>query len=178
MPRNSLRLSRLIKGEKRVNPLYYVTFTTATLCASFILFRGFNTTDAVNTISLLSGFLVIFAGVYLLTLSHGDPNGHRLLDGVAEDGVPTDGIASLQTRLSMQTRRSMDVRRASSGSAGFGSRGDREGLIHSYDEEAGCNGGMALADLTEDSEEEGLRSHRSVNGRPISNGGISKNHDR
>src|SRR5271154_4464066 len=64
-----------------VNPLYYVTFTTATLCASFILFRGFNTSDAVNTLSLLSGFLVIFTGVYLLNLSRGDPNGHRLISG-------------------------------------------------------------------------------------------------
>ncbi|KAG9948457.1 DUF803-domain-containing protein, partial [Aureobasidium melanogenum] len=40
-----------------VNPLYYVTFTTCTLVASFILFQGFNTSDAVNTISLLCGFL-------------------------------------------------------------------------------------------------------------------------
>ncbi|KAL8693432.1 MAG: hypothetical protein Q9218_001742 [Villophora microphyllina] len=134
-----------------VNPLYYVTFTTATLCASFILFRGFNTTDAVNTLSLLSGFLVIFTGVYLLNLSRGDPNGNKLQSGKGEDGIPTDGITGLQTRASMQTRRSIDARRVSSGSAGFGSRGDREGLIHSYDEE---NGGFGLTDLTEDSEED------------------------
>lgn len=134
-----------------VNPLYYVTFTTATLCASFILFRGFNTADAVNTLSLLSGFLVIFAGVYLLNLSRGDPDGHRLLNGNIEDGVPTDGIASLQTRRSMQSRRSMEPHRLSNGSVGFGNRGDREGLIHSYDEE---NGGFGLTELTEDSEGE------------------------
>ena len=135
-----------------VNPLYYVTFTTATLCASFILFQGFNTADAVNTISLLCGFLVIFTGVYLLNLSRGDPDGHRLLNGKVEDGVPTDGIASLQTRRSMQARRSVDHRRRSSGSLVFGSSGDRQGLINSYDEE---NGGFGLSDLTEDSEGEG-----------------------
>lgn len=135
----------------RVNPLYYVTFTTATLCASFILFQGFNTADAVNTISLLCGFLVIFTGVYLLNLSRGDPSGHRLLNGNLEDGVPTDAIASLQTRLSMQARRSVDHRRMSSGSVGFGSRADRQGLIHSYDEE---NGGFGLDDLTEESDRE------------------------
>lgn len=52
-----------------VNPIYYVFFTTATIIASAILFQGFNTTDAVNTISLLMGFLVIFMGVYLLNIS-------------------------------------------------------------------------------------------------------------
>ncbi|KAI4199114.1 MAG: hypothetical protein LQ346_002633 [Caloplaca aetnensis] len=145
-----------------VNPLYYVTFTTATLCASFILFRGFNTTDAVNTISLLSGFLVIFTGVYLLNLSRDDPNGHKLLSGKIEDGIPTDGITGLQTRASMQTRRSVDARRVSGGSVGFGTRGDREGLIHSYDEE---NGGFGLTDLTEDSESERATPRPSVNGR-------------
>lgn len=167
-----------IDRHKRVNPLYYVTFTTATLCASFILFRGFNTTDAVNFISLLSGFLVIFSGVYLLTLSHGDPNGRRLLNGVSEDGIPTDGLAGLQTRRSMQTRRSIDVRRASSGSAGFGSRGDREGLIHSYDEENGGSIGVGLEDLTEDSEEDGHIPNGGVNGRPVGNDGNFKNKGR
>ncbi|KAI9721719.1 MAG: hypothetical protein M1812_002054 [Candelaria pacifica] len=137
-----------------VNPLYYVTFTTATLCASFILFRGFNTADTVNTISLLCGFLVIFAGVYLLNLSRGDPDGHKLLNGNIEDGVPTDGIAGIQTRRSMQHRRSMDssTHRLSNG------RGDREGLIHSYDEE---NGGFGLTDLTEDSDEEDTAKRKS-----------------
>lgn len=55
-----------------VNPLYYVTFTTATLCASFILFSGFNTTDTINTLSLICGFLITFTGVYLLNLSRTD----------------------------------------------------------------------------------------------------------
>lgn len=150
------------KAPYSVNPLYYVTFTTATLCASFILFRGFNTTDAVNTVSLLSGFLVIFTGVYLLNLSRGDPNGSKQLGGKGEDGIPTDGITGLQTRASMQTRRSMDARRTSSGSAGFGSRGDREGLIHSYDEE---NGGFGLTDLAEDSEEDDETRRPNGNGR-------------
>ncbi|KAI9748186.1 MAG: hypothetical protein M1815_003465 [Lichina confinis] len=142
-----------------VNPLYYVTFTTSTLVASFILFRGFNTTDAVNTISLLCGFLVIFTGVYLLNLSRGDPDGRRLLNGKDTSGVPTDGIASIQTRRSMQAQRSFDHHRASSGSisysrSGAGRRGDdREGLIHAYDEEEE-NAGFGLADLTEDSDDD------------------------
>lgn len=160
---------------ERVNPLYYVTFTTATLCASFILFQGFNTTDAVNTISLLSGFLVIFTGVYLLNLSRGDPEGRRLLNGNQNDGVPTDGIASLQTRLSMQARRSVEVHRASSGSAGFGNSEDRQGLIRSYDEE---NGGFGMTDLTEDSDE-GLDQLRpSINGHAGHNHQKSKSQSR
>lgn len=89
--------------------MYYVTFTTATLVASFILFRGFNTTDPVNTISLLCGFLIIFGGVYLLNLSRSDPSGRRIMaNGSASysEGVPTDGITGLQVRRSMQLRRS------------------------------------------------------------------------
>ena len=52
-----------------VNPIYYVFFTTATIVASAILFQGFNTTDATNTLSLICGFLIIFMGVYLLNIS-------------------------------------------------------------------------------------------------------------
>ncbi|KAJ5901677.1 DUF803 domain membrane protein [Penicillium taxi] len=129
-----------------VNPLYYVTFTTATLCASFILFQGFNTTDAVNTISLLCGFLIIFTGVYLLNLSRHDPDGHSLVSSKLDDeGVPTDGIASFQTRRSMQSRRSTDPHRRSSSSIAYlTGQGDREGLIHSYDLESN---GIGLDDL-------------------------------
>ncbi|KAJ5948154.1 hypothetical protein N7466_001169 [Penicillium verhagenii] len=137
-----------------VNPLYYVTFTTFTLCASFILFQGFNTTDAVNTISLLCGFLVIFTGVYLLNLSRHDPDGHALVNSkLDEEGVPTDGIASFQTRRSMQSRRSTDPHRRSSSSIFLNGHGDREGLIHSYDLENGS--GIGLEDLAEDDGEPG-----------------------
>lgn len=145
-----------------VNPLYYVTFTTATLCASFIMFKGFNTAGAVNTISLLSGFLVIFSGVYLLNLSRKDPVGDTLL-GSAQPGrhggfedmaIPTDSMTGFATRRSMQARRSSDFgrhsRQASWSSVGNGGvRGsagnDREALMHEY----------SLHELAEDSDEEG-----------------------
>ncbi|OKL64222.1 hypothetical protein UA08_01023 [Talaromyces atroroseus] len=137
-----------------VNPLYYVTFTTATLCASFILFKGFNTTDAVNTISLLCGFLVIFSGVYLLNLSRLDSHQHSMLASKDEDedGVPTDGIASFSTRRSMQARRSTDPHRRSSSysSVAFlNGNADREGLMRSYDAE---NGVIGLTELREDND--------------------------
>ncbi|KAI0402609.1 magnesium transporter NIPA-domain-containing protein [Xylaria palmicola] len=114
-----------------VNPLYYVGFTTATLCASVILFSGFNTTDVVKIISLISGFLVTFAGVYLLNISRRDPEGTKMLAGQGTDAIGTDMISSIQTRLSMQSRRSQDPR------ASIGSRGhtDRDGLMRAYDEE-------------------------------------------
>lgn len=137
-----------------VNPLYYVTFTTATICASLILFQGFNTTDAVSTISLLCGFLIIFTGVYLLNLSRHDPDGTTMMNAkLDEEGVPTDGIASIQTRRSMQSRRSISDahRRSSSSIAYLNGHGDREGLIHSYDVEN--NSGIGLADLAEDSDD-------------------------
>ncbi|KAI0841443.1 DUF803-domain-containing protein [Hypoxylon sp. FL0890] len=132
-----------------VNPLYYVTFTTATLCASFILFGGFNTTDTINTLSLLCGFLVTFTGVYLLNLSRRDPNGTMALAGQSTDATGTDMISSLQTRLSMQARRSTGSRMS------VGSRGhsDREGLMRAYDIEQAA-GEYSLNDLTEDSEDE------------------------
>lgn len=165
-------------SPNRVNPLYYVTFTTATLCASFILYQGFNTTDAVNTLSLLSGFLVIFTGVYLLNLSRGDPDGHRLLrGGNLEDGVPTDGLATLHTRRSMQSRQSVEVLRRASLNAAFSSpRGDTEGLMHSYDED---NQALRLTHLAVDVDEEGVVSpHQITNGVTRKYSGNFKGHDR
>ncbi|KAK5152344.1 hypothetical protein LTR16_001805 [Cryomyces antarcticus] len=173
-----------------VNPLYYVTFTTCTLVASFILFRGFNTSDAVNTISLLCGFLVIFTGVYLLNLSRDDPEGANIRGGPEsidpddpqthfkysmDNGIPTDGLTGLQTRRSMQARRSIEGhRRRSSGGTSY--RGDREHLMHSYDVEAAA--GFGLAELAEDSDEDtsgkrtsfdkGINGHGSGPGAPRS----------
>jgi magnesium transporter len=160
-----------------VNPLYYVTFTTFTLLASFILFRGFNTTDAVNTISLLAGFLTIFTGVYLLNLSREDPDGNNLginSDANARgkyaevDGIPTDGLGAIQTRMSMSRRSEETHRRSNSWSlrspitgrfegdrVRFGS-GDQQHLMHSYDVDA--NG---LGDLTEDSDEDSAMKRTS-----------------
>jgi len=154
-----------------VNPLYYVTFTTFTLLASFIMFRGFNTSDAVNTISLLCGFLVTFSGVYLLNLSREDPDGRGLLGapgplelrGEFEAGIPTDSMAVWGTRRSMQLRRSSaeharvsggHSRRHSWGSNVSGGRrslGDREAQA--------LMDGYGLGDLAEedtDGEEEGV----------------------
>ncbi|KAI1478626.1 hypothetical protein K445DRAFT_28265 [Daldinia sp. EC12] len=149
-----------------VNPLYYVTFTTATLCASFILFSGFNTTDVVNTLSLLCGFLITFTGVYLLNLSRRDPNGTQILAGQGTDAAGTDMISSLQTRLSMQARRSTGSRMS------IGSRGhsDREGLMRAYDLEQAA-GDFSLNDLTEDSDDEPSSRRNGAAVRP------SKNHE-
>lgn len=143
-----------------VNPLYYVTFTTATLCASFILFKGFNTTDTVNTLSLLCGFLITFTGVYLLNLSRSDPHGHKLSARRGDDATGTDMVSSFQTRLSMQARRSGDPIRHSIGSE----NGDREGLIRAYDEEEAA--GFGLTDLAEESDTDSdARPNGGANGK-------------
>lgn len=93
-----------------VNPLYYVTFTTFTLAASFILFKGFNTSSAVDIISLLIGFLIIFSGVYLLNISRTEDRGKdREIFGVhsSKDMAPLDnGVGGFST-----VRRSMQVNR-------------------------------------------------------------------
>ncbi|ODV95616.1 hypothetical protein PACTADRAFT_17116 [Pachysolen tannophilus NRRL Y-2460] len=92
-----------------VNPLYYVTFTTFTLVASFILFKGFNTTSSVNIISLICGFLIIFSGVYLLNISRKNPEGEHLFgsskNGLGDLPISDNGISSYQGRRSMQMRR-------------------------------------------------------------------------
>lgn len=149
-----------------VNPLYYVTFTTATLCASFILFKGFNTTSAVNTISLLCGFLVIFTGVYLLNLSRKDPDGDdTVISNKFTDAVPTDSIAAYTTRRSMQARRSSLGSRPSLDGAPRGAR-ESQGLMRGWDEEQGhtprsphhrrtASGEVfGLGELTEDDDED------------------------
>lgn len=137
-----------------VNPLYYVTFTTATLCASFILFKGFNTTEAVNTLSLICGFLVTFTGVYLLNLSRRDPNGTKTLARRSNGDITgTDMVSSIQTRMSMEARRSHG------GRISTGSNRDREGLMRAYDEESA--GGFGLGDLAEDTDEEESDDPRS-----------------
>lgn len=56
------------KNHYRVNPIYYVCFTTATIIASAIMFQGWNTASPTNTVSLICGFLIIFSGVYLLDM--------------------------------------------------------------------------------------------------------------
>ncbi|KAG7133652.1 magnesium transporter NIPA4 like protein [Verticillium longisporum] len=145
-----------------VNPLYYVTFTTFTLCASFILFSGFNTTDVVNTLSLLSGFLTTFAGVYLLNLSRSDPHGQKMVSGRGgPDATGTDMVSSIQTRLSLQARRSTDPRHSMSSH-----HGDTTGLMRAYDEEAGAEFG--LTDLAEDSDDDSQTGR--VNGNTNANG--------
>ena len=75
-----------------------------------------------------------------------------------EGGAPTDGVAVLQTRISMQSRRSTDPHATRNGSISFprGSRGDRERLMHSYsfDQE---DGRYALADLAGDESEDEMK---------------------
>ncbi|KAH9869908.1 hypothetical protein J1614_006829 [Plenodomus biglobosus] len=140
-----------------VNPLYYVCFTTCTLVASCLLFQGFNTTSAVNTISLLCGFLIIFSGVYLLNLSREDPNGNRHLGSHFSDGAPSDAISGFPTRRSMQARRSEELmyeRRVSNGAirsarVSYADAGDRGALMHDYDVE----NQFELGDLADDSDE-------------------------
>ncbi|KAL5115683.1 hypothetical protein ACEQ8H_006395 [Pleosporales sp. CAS-2024a] len=135
-----------------VNPLYYVTFTTCTLVASFLLFQGFNTTSSVNTISLLCGFLIIFSGVYLLNLSRDDPNGNRHLGSALTDGPPSDAISGFPTRRSMQARRSGDLASPflGGGRAARIPAPDQRALMHDYDVE----NQFELGDLAEDDEAE------------------------
>ena len=168
-----------------VNALYYVTFTTCVLIASFILFQGFNTTDAINTVSLICGFVTIFLGVFLLDMSRKDPTGQRFVGGREDAALPADGLAAIQTRYSMQSQRSFDGlqpqsaagrgrRSMSNGSIVFsprhppGGQGDREGLMHEWDAE---NQAYGLADLSEDSEGErrGANGHAdaAINGKHV-----------
>lgn len=87
----------------RVNPMYYVGFSTATIVASVILFQGFNTTDPANSISLLAGFITTFLGVHLLEISRKpDPGAEPLPHHTAL----TAGL--MNPRLSISGRMSID----------------------------------------------------------------------
>lgn len=93
-----------------VNPLYYVSFTTCTLTASFLLFRGFNTSDAVSIISLIMGFVITFIGVYLLNMSRSD-DVQNLMPTHAGEEMPMDNTtAGFQARHSFSHRRSYSGR--------------------------------------------------------------------
>ncbi|KAJ7746459.1 magnesium transporter NIPA-domain-containing protein [Mycena maculata] len=76
-----------------VNPLYYVGFCSATIIASLILFQGFNTTDATNTVSLVCGFIVTFLGVHILNLSMLEESAQAI--GDIPGGVTLEGRLSL-----------------------------------------------------------------------------------
>ncbi|KAJ6572133.1 magnesium transporter NIPA-domain-containing protein [Mycena capillaripes] len=76
-----------------VNPMYYVGFCSATIVASLILFEGFNTTDATNTVSLLCGFIVTFLGVHILNLSMLEESAAAIED--ARGGVTLEGRLSV-----------------------------------------------------------------------------------
>ncbi|KAL0958012.1 hypothetical protein HGRIS_000186 [Hohenbuehelia grisea] len=143
-----------------VNPLYYVGFSTCTVLASLILFQGFNTTDATNTVSLLCGFMTTFLGVYLLNISRKpEPppgqNGHSTLEG---------GL--MNPRLSLQGRPSLDgwdtgrgdsrhVRRTSS------SRGAN--VFNAYNDEPGAHrddvGLHELREVDESDDDADERTH-------------------
>ncbi|KAF2997896.1 hypothetical protein E8E13_004262 [Curvularia kusanoi] len=142
-----------------VNPLYYVTFTTCTLIASCLLFQGFNTASAVNTISLLCGFLIIFSGVYLLNLSREDPNGTNALGNNMTDGIPSDAISGFPTRRSMQARRSQELYLQSNGSGVRRTSGTGEGagLMHDYDVE----NQFELGDLADSDDEDNAKKGKS-----------------
>lgn len=106
-----------------VNPMYYVGFSSCTILSSLILFQGFNTHDATNTFSLLSGFIVTFLGVHLLNISRTHeaplPNGHSTLEG---------GL--MNPRLSLQGRMSLDGWTGDRGSVDLPAGGSMRGTRH------------------------------------------------
>ncbi|KAH7105741.1 DUF803-domain-containing protein [Auriculariales sp. MPI-PUGE-AT-0066] len=87
-----------------INPLYYVGFSSATIIASLILFQGFDTADATNTVSLITGFFTTFLGVHLLNHSHAEATPEdRRADGY--DQVPLSGVFQPRLSLSIESPR-------------------------------------------------------------------------
>ena len=62
-----------------VVPVYFVTFTSATLITSFILYQGLKA-SAVTLVTMVFGFLVICLGITLLQMSKVDPKQLTKLD--------------------------------------------------------------------------------------------------
>lgn len=139
--------------------MYYVGFSTATISASLILFQGFNTTDATNTISLIAGFIVTFMGVHLLNLSrkpevapteNGNGYGHARRGSALDSGL---------TNPRLSVGRSIEVPWSPSLPLYSGGHGRRSSLyraqnvaLHSAFEED--DGAVGLGDLHEEEDED------------------------
>jgi hypothetical protein len=102
-----------------VSPIYYVTFTTAVLTASFVLFQGFNMTNPIETGRLLCGFLIIFFGVYMLNFPSKDVESHEFQILTGGSVLAPESLGILRTRFSMQ---------------GLRPSGDSTRQMHSYEE--------------------------------------------
>jgi uncharacterized membrane protein len=68
-------------STNRVTPIYYVFFTTATIFASAVLFQSFYNIDAKDIVSVFSGFMTIFVGVFLLNTKK-NPHTHSSTTGM------------------------------------------------------------------------------------------------
>ena len=144
--------------------MYFVTFSTATITASLILFQGFNTTNTTNTLSLISGFVTTFLGVHLLNISRRpDPApgnsdaSHSLLEG---------GL--MNPRVSISGRLSTDSAWSGHGQSPFSSgHGRRSSLYRSQNAQlhnAFEEDGVGLELLRE--EDEGGDERTRLNGHP------------
>ncbi|KAJ7636886.1 magnesium transporter NIPA-domain-containing protein [Roridomyces roridus] len=140
-----------------VNPLYYVGFSSATIVASLILFQGFNTTDATNTVSLICGFIVTFLGVHILNLSMMDESAQALEDApgdlTLEGRLSLDGWHGIQRNslsMGMPSPRGLHGRRSSQ------YRAQSSTLFNAFgaDVEAANRGeSLGLQDLQEEDED-------------------------
>ncbi|TPX60948.1 hypothetical protein PhCBS80983_g01477 [Powellomyces hirtus] len=71
-------------STNRVTPIYYVFFSTATIIASVLLFKGFELASARDVVSMFCGFLTIFVGVFQLN-SHKQSSAHGAGGGASMD---------------------------------------------------------------------------------------------
>lgn len=140
--------------------MYYVCFSTATIVASLILFQGFETTEASDTLSLLAGFIVTFLGVHLLNISRKpDPvelDGHH---SALESGI-------MNPRMSLQGRMSIDGWNGAAGTELGGTstvpghgrrsslyRSQTTTLFNAFEEEEGHES-VALSKLPEEADDD------------------------
>ncbi|KAG6820931.1 hypothetical protein H0H93_009706 [Arthromyces matolae] len=168
-----------------VNPMYFVGFTSATITASLILFQGFNTTGATNTVSLLCGFTVTFLGVHLLNISR------TTEPALGEHSALEGGL--LNPRLSLQGRPSLDgwngdsrIGPAPRGQVRRGShyRSNSGTLFNAFGEYEGSSEAVGLEQLREEESEDDENanertllkggSKQQLNGR--ANGSRSQSH--
>jgi hypothetical protein len=145
-----------------VNPIYYVCFSTATIVASLILFRGLNTSGGVNTLSLICGFLTTFLGVYLLNLSRSIPSSQdplpssntrhhrRVSHSLLETGMFNPRISISDERQARGSFESVPTdedeayplrNKTRKGTRSPGRRQSGHSPISSYNHQSGANGG-------------------------------------
>ena len=80
-----------------VTPIYYCGFTTLTIVANVILFKGIKSAGAKQIIGVLIGFIISFIGVYIITdQQSAKPKGYVLQDDTGMSNIQMQNMNAFE----------------------------------------------------------------------------------